>query len=90
MSRLTAHRTLAPITIKDQLLNMFRHDIDRGQYAHGEKLPSRRDVAKSMNIAIGTVTKVFNILNAEGYVRSVNGDGTYAVGPEHRQKAPVG
>lgn len=86
MSRPTAHRTVATITIKDQLASFYRRAIDEGRFKHDSRMPSRRQVADEWGVAIGTVTKVFHQLNAEGYVRSLNGDGTYAVGPEHRQK----
>lgn len=87
MTRSPMHRTVATITIKDQMADFYRRAIDEGRIGDGVRIASRRDVAIQWGVAIGTVTKVFRLLSDQGYVRSHGSQGTYAIGPAHRQRA---
>lgn len=55
----------------------------------GTRIPSTRTVAQSFGIARGTVVKVFELLAAEGLVRSETGSGTW-VAPLREAGKPVG
>lgn len=52
-------------------------DIIEGRLAGGDRLPAHRDLAKSLQIGLGTVTKAYAILERRGLTRSVKGRGTF-------------
>ncbi len=59
--------------IKTQILAL----VSGGVLHTGDKLPSLRVLASSMNLNINTVKKVFAELEADGVVVTVMGSGTY-------------
>ena len=59
--------------IKTQILAL----VSSGVLHTGDKLPSLRSFASSMNLNINTVKKVFAELEADGVVVTVLGSGTY-------------
>ena len=59
--------------IKTQILAL----ISNGALRTGDKLPSLRVLASSMNLNINTVKKVFAELEDDGVVTTVLGSGTY-------------
>ncbi len=59
--------------IKTQILAL----VSNGVLHTGDKLPSLRVLASSMNLNINTVKKVFAELEADGVVTTVVGSGTY-------------
>lgn len=59
--------------IKTQILAL----VSKGVLHTGDKLPSLRVLASSMNLNINTVKKVFAELEADGVVTTVVGSGTY-------------
>ena len=60
-----------------QLLRLMQHAILAGQLPPGTKLPSSRALAAELSIARNTVVHVYDQLQAEGYVISSTGSGTY-------------
>ncbi|MCB0080181.1 MAG: GntR family transcriptional regulator, partial [Caldilineaceae bacterium] len=60
-----------------QLYSALRDAILRGQIRSGTRLPSTRDLARSLHLSRNTVTAAFEQLVAEGYLESRVGDGTY-------------
>lgn len=60
-----------------QLYGAMREAILRGQIRPGVRLPSTRDLARSLGLSRNTVTAAFEQLVAEGYLESRVGDGTY-------------
>jgi GntR family transcriptional regulator / MocR family aminotransferase len=60
-----------------ELARAFRAAILAGQLAPGTRLPATRELAVTLGIARTTVVNVFEQLQAEGYVTSRVGDGTY-------------
>lgn len=60
-----------------ELARAFRTAILAGQLSPGTRLPATRELAKALGIARTTVVSVFEQLQAEGYVTSHVGDGTY-------------
>lgn len=60
-----------------ELARAFRAAILAGQLSPGTRLPATRELAKALEIARTTVVSVFEQLQAEGYVTSHVGDGTY-------------
>ena len=54
----------------DYLYRCMKEDILAGRIKAGEKLPSKRALAKHLEVAVVTVENAYAQLVAEGYVRS--------------------
>ncbi len=65
------------IPIYVQLQQQLQQRILAGQLRHGEQLPSVRDFPAYLGINPLTVTKVYQILEREGFVETRRGLGTY-------------
>lgn len=63
--------------IYQQLYSQFIKQISSGQLAAGEKLPSTRNLSKTLCISINTVKTVYFQLTLEGYVSNRPGAGYY-------------
>jgi GntR family transcriptional regulator len=63
-----------------QLFGQLRQRIVSGQLAAEEQLPSVRDLAADLKINLLTVAKVYQLLEAEGWVETRRGLGTFARG----------
>lgn len=63
--------------VYERLVDTLVDDIEQGRVAQGDRLPAQREVAHSLGIAIGTVTKAFTILERRGLVVSAQGSGTF-------------
>jgi GntR family transcriptional regulator / MocR family aminotransferase len=78
--------------VGEQLARMLRDAISAGKLKPGERLPSTRTLAISLDVARGTVTEVFGQLVAEGYLEARIGAGTLVsrtwTEPEWRAKPP--
>ncbi len=66
------------IPLYEQLYQRIRHDVAHGIIAPGEKLPSKRSLAKHLGISVITVEGAYNQLVAEGYVIARQRSGYYA------------
>jgi GntR family transcriptional regulator/MocR family aminotransferase len=67
--------------------------IRDGRLVSGERLPSTRELAYSLNLSRGTVTSAYDRLCAEGILESRPGSGTYVpahVTPSRARCAPSG
>lgn len=53
-----------------QLYNYFKTEIERNRLAQGEKLPSIRELSKSLSISKITVEKAYQQLVSEGYIEN--------------------
>ena len=60
-----------------QLQQQLQQRILAGQLVHGAQLPSVRDFSAELGINPLTVTKVYQILEREGFVETRRGLGTY-------------
>ncbi|MFW6183880.1 MAG: PLP-dependent aminotransferase family protein, partial [Chloroflexota bacterium] len=60
-----------------QLYTQLREQILHGGLAPGNKLPPTRALARRLNLARVTVIQAYDQLQAEGYVRSKRGAGTF-------------
>jgi len=54
----------------------LRAQIERGELASGERVPSAREITRRWGVAIATATRVLAALRDEGLVRAVPGFGT--------------
>lgn len=62
----------------EYLYRCIRHDIAHGVIAPGEKLPSKRALAKHLGVGVITVEAAYTQLVAEGYVRAEERRGYFA------------
>lgn len=62
----------------DYLYKCIRHDIAHGVISAGEKLPSKRALAKHLGVGVITVEEAYTQLVAEGYVRAEERRGYFA------------
>lgn len=68
-------RSSMPIWL--QLKNRLIYLISSGHYKKGDKLPTVRDLANTLDINYNTVSKVYLSLLSDGYLVSRRGRGTF-------------
>ena len=73
--------------IYEQVKDGLRRLLVTGAIPPGDKLPSVRQLASQLAINPNTIQKAYESLEAEGYVYSVAGKGSFAVAPEHAPDA---
>lgn len=61
----------------EYLYRCIRHDIAHGALSAGEKLPSKRSLAKHLGVSLVTVEAAYRQLMAEGYVAARERSGYY-------------
>ncbi len=71
-------------TLYEYLYGCIRSDILGGKIQPDEKLPSKRTLAKNMDISIKTVENAYEQLLVEGYVRAEEKRGYFVNGVEGR------
>ena len=62
-----------------QLYQYIRSEIEAGHLVSGEKLPSKRQLAKQLKISVVTVEGAYSQLVAEGYLESRDRSGYYVL-----------
>ncbi|MEV0948065.1 GntR family transcriptional regulator [Rhodococcus sp. NPDC049939] len=60
----------------EQIRRQIAALITSGKVSPGDKLPSLRQLAKDLDVAIGTVARAYRDLEQEGWVESRRGKGT--------------
>lgn len=80
-----------------QLMRLLRERIRSGQLAGDTRLPASRDLARSLGLGRNTVLEAYEQLQAEGYLHSRHGAGTFVSGlfasaplPASRRHQPLG
>lgn len=70
-------------SLYEQLYRALRFDIESGALGAGDRLPSKRAIAKHLGVSVVTVEGAYDQLVAEGYVRAVPRSGFYVqeIGP---------
>ena len=64
-----------------QLIEQVTKAVEEGRLEPGDRLPSVRELAESAGVNVNTVRSAYSRLEAEGFVRSEHGRGTFvAVG----------
>ncbi|MCR5685755.1 MAG: GntR family transcriptional regulator [Lachnospiraceae bacterium] len=66
--------------IYEQIKDGLRKLLVTGAIAKDEKLPSVREMASNMSINPNTIQRAYRELEAEGYIYSVAGKGSFAAG----------
>lgn len=64
--------------IYTQVIDGFREQILSGILQTGDRLPSVRELASQLTINPNTIQRAYELLEAEGYVSSVPGKGSFA------------
>lgn len=59
------------------LYHALRDAIRKGQLQQGDRLPATRSLANRYHLSRGTVTLVYDMLWADGYIEAQKGSGTY-------------
>jgi DNA-binding transcriptional MocR family regulator len=60
-----------------EILRALETDIEAGRLAPGEQLPTHRELAERLNVALGTVTRAYALAQAQGLVKGTTGRGTF-------------
>ena len=66
------------LSLYEYLYRCIRHDIAHGKVEPGQKLPSKRALAKQLGVSLITIEAAYDQLTAEGYIRSRERCGYYA------------
>ena len=67
-----------PRPLYEQLKQTLRKMILSGAIAEGERLPSVRELAAQLSINPNTIARAYRELEAEGFICSVTGKGSFA------------
>jgi len=62
-----------------EIVRALETDIEAGQLAPGEQLPTHRELAEHLNVALGTVTRAYAAAKVRGLVTGTTGRGTFVV-----------
>ena len=65
------------IPLYEQITSQIKEQVLQGSIAQGSLLPSIRMMAKELKVSIITVKRAYEELEAEGFVDTVPGKGTY-------------
>lgn len=74
------------IPIYEQVKNQIINQIMSEELNEGEMIPSIRNLAKDIRISVMTIKKAYDELESEGYIKSVQGKGTF-VAPKNTELA---
>lgn len=66
-----------PISVGVQLRGQLEYGVAHGDIKRGSKLPSVRDLSRTLGVAPATVSQVYKELLQEGLLETVPGKGTY-------------
>jgi DNA-binding transcriptional MocR family regulator len=64
-----------------EILRALEADIEAGQLAPAEQLPTHRELAEYLSVALGTVTRAYALAQAQGLVTATTGRGTFVASP---------
>ena len=65
------------VPIYEQVISQIKSEIISGSLPEGQILPSVRSLAADLKISALTVKKAYDMLEAEGFVTTVHGKGTF-------------
>ncbi|BCV25018.1 GntR family transcriptional regulator [Gelria sp. Kuro-4] len=69
-----------------QLKNQIKHFINTGVWEPGLKLPTERELAETLAVSRNTVSAAYKELEAEGFLVSLQGRGTFVAGETPNRK----
>ena len=65
------------VPIYEQIKSAIINQIMAGELVEGEMIPSIRNLAQDIKISVMTIKKAYDELESEGYIKSVQGKGTF-------------
>lgn len=74
------------IPIYEQIKNQIISQIMSDELSEGDSIPSIRSLANDIKISVMTIKKAYDELESEGYIKSVQGKGTF-VAPKNKELA---
>src|ERR1700680_3356963 len=74
-------KTLRGATGYSDLVERLRKAVESGDLAHGARLPSHRRLAYDLKLAIGTVTRAYQVAERDGLIVSYIGRGSFVASP---------
>lgn len=77
LQRLTELSDARPGTLNKRVYHALQQAIFDGSIAPGSRLPASRDLAKELDISRNTVLAAYEQLQAEGYIQTRTGSGTF-------------
>ena len=75
MNVIINHSSMVPIY--EQIVDVVKTQIRKGELKEDENLPSVRMLAKELKISALTVKKAYDALEEEGFAITIHGKGTY-------------
>lgn len=75
--------------VYQQIADQIRQAVDAGELGGGERLPTIRELARSLRVNRDTVSLAYETLAAEGLVESTVGRGTFVARSAQGAPAPV-
>ena len=69
--------TYSPVPTYHRLAQQIRELIDRGELRASERLPSEQRIADHLHVSRPTVRHALKVLERDGLVRRVHGNGTF-------------
>lgn len=73
----------------NRLTEALAEDIVSGELRGGDRLPPHRELAWTLGIGVGTVTKSYAMLERRGLARSVKGSGTFVAALQSRARTAI-
>ena len=78
MNIIINHSSMVPIY--EQIVDVVKTQIRKGELKEDENLPSVRMLAKELKISALTVKKAYDALEQEGFIVTVHGKGSFVSG----------
>lgn len=76
----------SPTPIYEQIKNSIISQIMNDELKENDIIPSIRNLAKDIKISVMTIKKAYDELEEEGYIKSIQGKGTF-VSPKNSELA---
>lgn len=70
------------IPVYRQIANRIAGQIESGDIKEGERLPAQRLISRELRVSRDTVKRAYEVLEAQGFLRTVGGSGSYASRPD--------
>ncbi|MFV0439770.1 MAG: GntR family transcriptional regulator [Lachnospirales bacterium] len=67
------------IPVYEQIINQVKSDIFDGTLKTNEQMPSVRSLAKDIRVSALTVKKAYDVLESDGFIKTVHGKGSYVL-----------
>lgn len=71
------------------ILRALDSDIEAGRLAAGEQLPTHRELAEHLHVALGTVTRAYALAQTQGLVTGTTGRGTFVASVPASQEGSI-